>query len=495
MEGQVPGREPGVLPLVRHRHDVERIEVAPPGVPARQALRRGHRLGRIPVQPAGDVVVEQLLAPQQPGERLAHHQRLVGARAGRGELGVELVRLGLPLRHYLAELGTERVVRLPAGRFGGRRPQPQPHLGRLAGLDRQLVPERALGAGALGIDGGRPADHVVVDAVLRIRRERRGAEQPLVVGLVLAEQRGRDRPVRPGAGQQLQRAGERMIDTDRRVTHRPQLRLRRVHIPGPGVAEPRGRQHVQGGRLRSGVGHLHGHQQVIGAGLGVVHLGDPVPVVVERPGIQQLVLRLLAVTRPVRVDEVLIGERALRVVITPPVPRVARQRVQVPPVLLHVLAVVALRPGQPERPLLEDRVLAVPQGQPQAQPLLHIAEPGQPILPPAVGPGPRVIMRQVIPRLAVRAVVLAHRAPLPLADIRSPLVPLARLAQPVLQPPEPIHPIPLSTHGRPLSPRRSAASLTGRQPRAGAVIWQPASAADPDPFLSGGQKQLITCLG
>ena len=32
VEGQVPGGEPGVLPLVRHGHDVEGVEVAPPGV-------------------------------------------------------------------------------------------------------------------------------------------------------------------------------------------------------------------------------------------------------------------------------------------------------------------------------------------------------------------------------------------------------------------------------------------------------------------------------
>jgi hypothetical protein len=36
-------------------------------------------------------------------------------------------------------------------------------------------------------------------------------------------------------------------------------------------------------------------------------------------------------------------------VVAPPVPRVAGQSVQVPPVLLDVLAVVALRAGDPER--------------------------------------------------------------------------------------------------------------------------------------------------
>ena len=39
VERQVPGGEPGVLPLVGHRHDVEGVEVAPPGVAARVAGR------------------------------------------------------------------------------------------------------------------------------------------------------------------------------------------------------------------------------------------------------------------------------------------------------------------------------------------------------------------------------------------------------------------------------------------------------------------------
>jgi hypothetical protein len=44
--------------------------------------------------------------------------------------------------------------------------------------------------------------------------------------------------------------------------------------------------------------------------------------------------------------------------------------------VLGVLAVVALLAGQPEDALFQDRVAPVPQGQPQAQPLLDVAEPG-----------------------------------------------------------------------------------------------------------------------
>ena len=203
---------------------------------------------------------------------------------------------------------------------------------------------------------------------------------------------------------------------------------------------------MDGVGLRAGVGDLDDHQQVVRACLGVVHLGDPVPVAVERASVEQLVLGLVPVAGGVDVDQVLVRERVLRVVVAPPVPGMAGDGVQVPPVLLDVLAVVTLRAGQPERALLQDRVPPVPQRQPQAQPLLDIAEPGQPVLPPPVSPGPRMIMRQVIPRVPVRAVVLPDRPPLPLADIRPPPVPLPALPQPILQPPEPVHPLTFRTH-------------------------------------------------
>ena len=230
---------------------------------------------------------------------------------------------------------------------------------------------------------------------------------------------------------------------------RARLRLVGISIPGPGVAEPGGGQHVDGLVVRALVGELDGHQQVVRAGLGVVHLGDPVPVPVKRAGVDQLVLGLVTVPAGVGIDQVLIRERALRVVVTPPVPGVARDGVQVPPVLLDVLAVVALRPGQPEGALLQDRVAPVPQGQGQAQPLVDVAEPGQAILSPPVGPGPRLVVRQVVPGVAVGAVVLPHRAPLPLADVRPPPVPLPGLQQPVLELSEFGYPVTLGAHRAP----------------------------------------------
>jgi len=99
VEGQVPGGEPGILPLVRHRDDVEPVEVTPPGVPPVLAPGRRFGLGRIAVQPPVDGVVVQLLTPQQAGTRLPQHHRFLRAGAGRGQLGVELVGLGPPGRY------------------------------------------------------------------------------------------------------------------------------------------------------------------------------------------------------------------------------------------------------------------------------------------------------------------------------------------------------------------------------------------------------------
>ena len=110
-----------------------------------------------------------------------------------------------------------------------------------------------------------------------------------------------------------------------------------------------------------------------------------------------------------------------------------RRAVEVEVVFLDVLAVIALAIGQAEQPLLEDRVLAVPQRQGKAQPLVVVAEPGEAVLAPMIGARPGLIVREIVPRIAVLAVVLAHRAPLALAEVGPPLLPghplLTRLIQ------------------------------------------------------------------
>src|SRR5262249_3497582 len=97
--------------------------------------------------------------------------------------------------------------------------------------------------------------------------------------------------------------------------------------------------------------------------------------------------------------------------------------VEVEVVLLDVLAVVAFAVGQSKEAFLEDGILAVPQGEREAEPLLVIRDAGQAVLAPAIGPRAGLIVAEVIPGIATFAVVLAHRAPLPFAEVRSPLLP------------------------------------------------------------------------
>src|SRR5271156_6912748 len=89
-------------------------------------------------------------------------------------------------------------------------------------------------------------------------------------------------------------------------------------------------------------------------------------------------------------------------------------------VLLHILTVIALAVGQAEKPLLQDRVLSVPQRQRKTQPLLLVADARQTVLAPAIGAAACMVMRKVIPGISVAGVVLAHRAPLAFAEVRSP---------------------------------------------------------------------------
>ena len=215
-----------------------------------------------------------------------------------------------------------------------------------------------------------------------------------------------------------------------------QRRLAIVLAPRPGVAKPQCRQDAQPGRLRSAIVHGDADEHVFRTVLGVFHEHVEVPIIVEYAGIEQFVLELFPRSSPVGFDQVPVGIFALRVLVEVLHVRVRRRAVEVEVVLLDVLAVVALAVGEPEQALLQDRVALVPQRQRKAQPLLVVAEPAEPVLAPLVGARARLVVREVVPGVAVFAVVLADRAPLPFAQIRSPFLPrdlrLARVVQALL---------------------------------------------------------------
>jgi hypothetical protein len=73
-----------------------------------------------------------------------------------------------------------------------------------------------------------------------------------------------------------------------------------------------------------------------------------------------------------------------------------RRAVEVEVILLDILAMVAFAVDEPEQAFLEDRILAIPQGQRKAQGLVVIAEARQTIFAPAIGARTGLIVREVI---------------------------------------------------------------------------------------------------
>jgi hypothetical protein len=121
----------------------------------------------------------------------------------------------------------------------------------------------------------------------------------------------------------------------------------------------------------------------------------------ERVGVEQLVLELTAPAVPVRLDQIKIRVLPLRIFVEHPFVRMGRRRVEVEILFLDILAVVALGGRQPEQALLEDGVLAVPEGRGEAEQLVAVADAGDAVLAPAVGLAAGQVVGQVGPGVAV----------------------------------------------------------------------------------------------
>jgi hypothetical protein len=172
----------------------------------------------------------------------------------------------------------------------------------------------------------------------------------------------------------------------------------------------------------------HLQQNVVDIGFGVFDYDIEIAVVVEHARVDQLELRLVPAAPPALLDQPGVGKCRLRIFVEHAHVGVGRGAVEVIVKLLDVLAVVALGIGQPKKALLQDRVAAVPQSEAEAEQQLIVGEPAKPILAPAIGSAARMVVWKIPPRIAVLAVILAHRSPLPLAQIRSPASPVNAVA-------------------------------------------------------------------
>ena len=201
-------------------------------------------------------------------------------------------------------------------------------------------------------------------------------------------------------------------------------RLCRGIAPRPGVAEPQGGQEMQLGRLRSAIVGDDANVDLLGPRLAVDDVHIEVPAVVENAGVEQVERRAVAVATRVLLDQPFIRIGGLRILVEISQIAVSWGGIEVEVVFLDILAAVALRAGQPERALLEERITSVPQRQRQAQELVLVGNAAEAVLAPAIGARAGVVVRQEIPGIAVGAVVLSHRTPRPFRQVRSPQAPV-----------------------------------------------------------------------
>ena len=157
-----------------------------------------------------------------------------------------------------------------------------------------------------------------------------------------------------------------------------------------------------------------------------------VAVLIEHPGVEQLVLELLLRAAAVGLDEVGVGEFDLGVLVEHLHVGVGRGGIQVEVIVLDVLSVVAFAIGQPEDALFKNRVLSVPQGKREADLLVIVGDAGDAVLAPVIGSGAGLVVSEVVPGIARVAVVLPDRAPLALTQVWAPPppenAPVVRLA-------------------------------------------------------------------
>ena len=198
---------------------------------------------------------------------------------------------------------------------------------------------------------------------------------------------------------------------------------RRSSLPRPDVAKPKLRQDVDLGRVRPPIRNRDPHQDVDRRGLRIFDEHVEIAIVGEQARIEQLEFRIEPPPAQVLLQQPVVREGPLRILVQHLQIGVGRRGVEIVVQLLDVLAVIPFRIRQAEQPLLENRIVTVPQGQRQAEPLLIVAEARQAVFAPAIGAAAGNVVREIGPGVFVFAIVLADGSPLTLAQISAPFAP------------------------------------------------------------------------
>ncbi len=157
---------------------------------------------------------------------------------------------------------------------------------------------------------------MVVDTVFHIGAGIGAVEEPPVVRFVLREQQWQvSFAVQDVVAQQRMRGAHRFHASWSCDLPQQWFRGACRGPLCPVIAKPERRQQMQLRWIRATVGGGDPYQQVFGTLLAVLDEHIEIPVAIEHPGIEQLVLHFRAAARGVRPDEIIVGIGGLRVLV------------------------------------------------------------------------------------------------------------------------------------------------------------------------------------
>ncbi len=198
----------------------------------------------------------------------------------------------------------------------------------------------------------------------------------------------------------------------------------RLVAPVPGITEPQGGHQITLRRLGTSIDNADPRDHVVRIRLGVLNKDVEVAVLGEYTGVHELELGVIGSAPGALLDELLVGKSPLGILVEHLQVAVRRCGVKIVVVLFDILPVVALFSGETEEPLFQNGVAPIPHGKRQAEVLVAVGDPADPILTPAVGAASRVVVGKVVPCSSAGTVVLSNRSPGTFAEIGSPVLPI-----------------------------------------------------------------------
>ena len=181
---------------------------------------------------------------------------------------------------------------------------------------------------------------------------------------------------------------------------------------------------MQRSGLQATVGGGDADCQIVRRVFCVFDLDIEVAAVVEHAGVSQLEFAVVLAAAAVFFDEPRVGIFGLWIFIQAAEVTAGGCGVEIVVAFLNVFAVVALAIGQAEQALFENGIAAVPEGERKTDPAFAIGDAKQAIFTPAVGTTAGVIVREILPAVAVSGIVFADSAPLALGKVWTPAFPV-----------------------------------------------------------------------